>query len=136
MDEIQTLKKQIEEHLKDMNPKTNIYNYIINKTLTSQLERIDKLENLLDINKFKLVFIGEVGTGKTTAICFLFNLVLEDIKHKTIKDKKISTKTIDGLMSIAGGKTTICEVQIPDESGHPFRFKMATVPDENGHHSG
>ena len=67
--------------------------------------RLDKIENLLSIEKYNLAFIGQIGIGKTTAICHLFDLVFEEEKFN-------NAKRISEIFSTGSGRTTICEVVI------------------------
>ena len=41
----------------------------------SKFERLEEIKKILSIEKYKIVFIGTIGQGKTTAICHLFNLI-------------------------------------------------------------
>ncbi|MEO8892213.1 MAG: hypothetical protein ABI417_11875, partial [Coleofasciculaceae cyanobacterium] len=42
--------------------------------------RLDRIEALLNVPSYDLVFIGRIGIGKTTAVCRLFNLTLTEEK--------------------------------------------------------
>src|SRR5690349_11237525 len=57
--------------------KGNLRDYLVRRTLESRLERVVRIRKALAVEKFDLVFIGKVGTGKTTAICSLFGLLGE-----------------------------------------------------------
>ena len=63
----------------------------------------------LETEKFKLVFIGTKGHGKTTAILELFGL------------NKMINKKIEELLLTGPGGTTVCEVEIL-ESSKPFTY--------------
>ena len=69
------------------------------------LERVTQIENYYNVPKYKIVFIGSPGTGKTTSICNWLGLL------KTNKDecKKIDDIT---LLATSKGRTTIAEVHI------------------------
>jgi hypothetical protein len=77
--------------------------------------RLTKIGNILKINRYNLVFIGQVGTGKTTAISHLFGLTREVSKvvstDRTRSARKSLTQ-VKELLSTGSGKTTICEVVI------------------------
>jgi hypothetical protein len=72
--------------------------------------RLEKIEKILQVQRYNLVFIGQVGTGKTTAICHLFGLVQESKKIVGTKGKSVIK--YQELLSTGSGKTTICEVVI------------------------
>lgn len=88
--------------------KGNLRDYLVRQTLESRLERVRRIRKALAVEKFDLVFIGKVGTGKTTAICSLFGLLGEFERGKAPKAK---TKT-EPLLSTGSGRSTICEVEI------------------------
>jgi hypothetical protein len=72
--------------------------------------RLEKIEKILQTQRYNLAFIGQVGTGKTTAICHLFGLI-QEIK-KTVGTKEKSVTKYQELLTTGSGKTTICEVVI------------------------
>ncbi|MDE5768684.1 MAG: hypothetical protein K2H82_04785, partial [Oscillospiraceae bacterium] len=51
--------------------------------LKSNLDRLKRINELLLINKFKLIFIGEPGSGKPTTICNLLGLT-KDLEIKDV----------------------------------------------------
>ncbi len=57
--------------------------------LRSISERLSRVKQLLEIEKYDLAFIGKVGVGKTTAICHLFNLLLEEDTLHHIDNEKL-----------------------------------------------
>jgi hypothetical protein len=74
--------------------------------------RLDKIRRILNIQRYNLVFIGQVGAGKTTAICHLFNLVQEVELTRLKGGKNVTIKKVKELLSTGSGKSTICEVVI------------------------
>ena len=84
----------------------NLRDYLLRRTLESRRERVAKVRSSLAIEKFDLVFIGKVATGKTTAICGLFNLTGDFERGKPAR-----TKT-ESLLATGSGRSTICEVEI------------------------
>ncbi|MCC6875895.1 MAG: hypothetical protein IT378_16425 [Sandaracinaceae bacterium] len=86
----------------------NLRNYLVRRTLESRLERVVRIRKALAVETFDLVFIGKVGTGKTTAICSLFSLLGDFERGKAPRTK---TKT-EPLLSTGSGRSTICEVEI------------------------
>ncbi|MBF2759018.1 MAG: helix-turn-helix transcriptional regulator [Ectothiorhodospiraceae bacterium AqS1] len=62
-----------------------------------------------------IAFIGDIGAGKSTAISFIFDLLvpLSSSKKSKKEKKKIDQPVIDRpVLETGGGGTTICEVQI------------------------
>lgn len=84
----------------------NLRDYLVRHTLESRRERVVRVRSLLAIDRFDLVFIGKVGTGKTTAICSLFGLVGDFERGKPPKLKT------EPLLATGSGRSTICEVEI------------------------
>ena len=77
-----------------------------------QLAKIRQLHDFNDVRQYRIVFIGEPGMGKTTAICNWLGLLRTD---------KTKAKRIDNvsLLATASGRTTVAEVhirQVPDTS--------------------
>lgn len=91
-------------------------------------ELVDLLE-LLETTQFTLVFIGQVGVGKTTAICHLTGLTAEREKKKSSKTgrEKVVSVTED-LMATGSGFTTLCEVVVTPDEG--TWFQIETYPRE------
>ncbi|MDP5336948.1 MAG: hypothetical protein NWQ28_00030 [Nodularia sp. (in: cyanobacteria)] len=90
----------------------NVIKHICINNLKSKLERLEEIHKLLSIEKYKIVFIGTIGQGKTTAICHLFNLISDFKVSKTINKKTKDVIETKELLSTGAGKTTICEVII------------------------
>ncbi|MDI4647876.1 hypothetical protein [Cohnella hashimotonis] len=74
------------------------------------LEKASELEHFLSVEKFNLVFIGQKGVGKTTAISNLFNLLVERNVQAKISGKGKNKKIIEELLETGAGGTTICDV--------------------------
>ncbi|MDF5708583.1 MAG: hypothetical protein PUP90_13075 [Nostoc sp. S4] len=90
----------------------NVIKHICINNLKSKLERLEEIDKILSIEKYKIVFIGTIGQGKTTAICHLFNLISDFKVSKTVNGKTKDVIETRELLSTGGGKTTICEVII------------------------
>jgi len=74
IENIQALRDEISSEIKEKQHKEpNVFHQLTLKALEGISRRLEKIENLLQIQKYDLVFIGQVGAGKTTAICHLFN---------------------------------------------------------------
>ncbi|WP_335092765.1 hypothetical protein [Nostoc sp.] len=106
----QNLNKEINNISRDSD--INVRNHIYINNLKSKLERLDEIEKILSIDKYKIAFIGTIGQGKTTAICHLFNLIGDFNVSKTIANKPRNVIETKELLSTGAGKTTICEVII------------------------
>ncbi|MEH2282466.1 MAG: hypothetical protein V7K90_14240 [Nostoc sp.] len=117
-EEIASLKQDLSKEINKISghSEINIRNHISNHTcmnnLKSKLERLDEIEKILSIEKYKIAFIGTIGQGKTTAICHIFNLISDFNVSKTIANKSRNVIETKELLSTGGGKTTICEVII------------------------
>jgi hypothetical protein len=94
------------EHLQSLSSLVSI------QALHNIAERLQKIRRIINIQRYNLVFIGQVGAGKTTAICHLFNLIQEVEVTKIRGDKKVTIKKFKELLSTGSGKSTICEVVI------------------------
>lgn len=88
---------RIAEKIKQLFSDLEIGSVLYNQVLMHD-RLLSKAINYLESVHHKVVFIGSIGVGKTTAICHLLNLV-----------------TIDKpLLSTGAGRTTICEVIISE----------------------
>jgi len=71
-------------------------------------------QDLLNLD-YEVVYVGDIGVGKTTALCRQAGLVLDEESAKDLKGM---------LLDTGGGRTTQCEVRI--EPGE--RFSLAVHP--------
>lgn len=92
-------------------------------TLAGQAALLDK--RLEDAGQFLLsvdhdvVYVGEIGVGKTTAVCRQTGLVLDEATASDLKGM---------LLDTGGGRTTICDVRVV--TGGRFSLAIEAVPDE------
>lgn len=109
---IQDLQTKIAHEIVTRSAHHNLSAIVSVKALQDITDRLIKINKILNIEQYNLVFIGQVGAGKTTAICHLFDLVreVEDTRLRGLKQVKI--KKVKELLSTGSGKTTICEVVI------------------------
>lgn len=98
------------------NENSNVFEYMRKKSLISKLDRLSNIQKIISIEKYKIVFIGTIGAGKTTAICHLFGFTDEVEKTVLINKKKKKIKVIEPLFSTGSGRTTISEVVIKPDS--------------------
>lgn len=85
---------------------------LIHKLSDHILGRARKIESICKNNKYDFYFIGDVGIGKSTAICTLFGLM--DLSKFT-PDKNPEKETVLSdlcLLKTGAGRTTICETVI------------------------
>jgi hypothetical protein len=90
----------------------NVIKHICINNLKSKLERLEEIDKSLSIEKYKIVFIGTIGQGKTTAICHLFNLISDFKGSKNASSRTKDEIKTKELLSTGQGRTTICEVII------------------------
>ena len=86
------------------------------KRQKESLERDSLFLNRLDHN---IAFIGDIGIGKSTAISFIFDLLMPASKSKNKLDRPI--------LETGAGRTTICEVRI--KSGDGYGLTLSPMPD-------
>jgi transcriptional regulator with XRE-family HTH domain len=67
----------------------------------------------------EVVYVGEIGVGKTTAACRQAGLVLDEATAADLKGM---------LLDTGGGRTTLCDVRV--EPGEHFALSVAPVSDE------
>ncbi|URD48491.1 hypothetical protein [Chroococcidiopsis sp. CCNUC1] len=113
-DQIEFLKQELADEIarREKVTERTVPSYICINNLKSKLNRLKEIAEILSIEKYKLVFIGTIGEGKTTAICHLFNLIGDFKVSKTIAGKAINVTEVQELLATGSGKTTICEVII------------------------
>lgn len=113
-EEITSLQKSLKQEISKISAgsEINIIKHICINNLKAKLEKLEEIENILNINKYRIVFIGTIGQGKTTAICHLFNLISNFNVSKTNNKKTINVIETRELLSTGAGRTTICEVII------------------------
>lgn len=113
IEEVKALLKKVEQEIREREPKKQNFKVLRSLHLLRFLRnRLERIVTLLAIKKYDLVFIGQVGVGKTTTICHLLNLIHQVEKKKENKTRKITEE----LLSTGSGKTTICEVIIKSAS--------------------
>lgn len=104
-EKIISLQQEIESQVNKIKyNNANVLSLSVN-ALESIKTRLDRIKQLLEIDKFKLVFVGKVGSGKTTAICNILNLI-DDIKENQSNIHKLP------LLKTGSGRVTLGEVII------------------------
>ena len=67
----------------------------------------------------EVVYVGEIGVGKTTAACRQAGLILDEASAADLQGM---------LLDTGGGRTTLCDVRV--ETGERFALNVEAVPDE------
>lgn len=104
--DLNALEKKYQEALDSVPDTGNLRDYLLRQTLESRRDRVSRLRGSLAVENFDMVFIGKIGTGKTTAICSLFGLLGE------FKRGRRPTPRTEPLLATGSGRSTICEVEI------------------------
>jgi len=111
----------IESLITDINNQISIVENIDEKKSGSYREWNDFLISIkekISQDKYKFVFIGQKGVGKTTTILELFGL------SKTINGKR------EDLLTTASGGTTTCEVELFKSEGPNTYFEIDPIDDK------
>lgn len=90
--------------------------YVINE-LNNMVETLAEAKSQLEVEKYKIVFIGEKGNGKTTLASHLFDLV--SYNNPSSKERKLlgnDVKKVNELLTTGSGGTTMSEVVIVPDS--------------------
>ncbi len=111
-EEITSLQKSLKLEINKISAgsEINIIKHICINNLKAKLERLEEIETILNIDKYKLIFIGTIGQGKTTAICHIFNLISDFRVSRTNNNRTKNFIATRELLSTGSGRTTICEV--------------------------
>lgn len=114
IENITTISSDINKEINDLrDSQNNVFKHLKKKSLQSMSSRLDLVNAALKIEKYKVVFIGTIGAGKTTAICHLFNLVGKFDRQEELGKKIVTIKNKnESLLTTGSGRTTISEVII------------------------
>jgi len=109
---------------------TGALRIIRDNALKSKLEQVTKIRQITEIDKYRLVFIGAIGSGKTTAISHLFNLldVQKINKFNNKLKKQIEGNSVIELMTVGSGGTTIAEVILKSTDSEKSFFEIEFLP--------
>ena len=89
-------------------------------------ERIDRINEICQVDKYTLTFIGPIGVGKSTAISNLIGLIDESIL-KTYQQSEHTLQDIP-LLKTAEGRTTLCETVITLSDSDSCSVKIDALP--------
>jgi len=108
MDILNQIRHKISDNLNRLTD-SSLLDLLKKNALLARSANLESLDRELKIDKYNLVFIGTVGSGKTTALCFLFDLLEQDDKSD---NENPSISTPQELLVTGSGGSTICEVRI------------------------
>ena len=97
------------------------------KAFPGFLDKARRIHDFARVQSYKVVFIGEPGKGKTTAICNWLGL---------LKDDKVAAKRIDraALLATASGRTTVAEVHVKQVTGRSrLRFEYMPIEQQKAY---
>lgn len=103
--------------------KTFLVDGEVPKVLAGQAELF--LTRLEDVGRYlfelnhEIVYVGEIGAGKTTAACRQAGLVIDPQAANDLKGL---------LLDTGGGRTTLCDVRV--QTGDRYSMTVDPVPDE------
>jgi signal recognition particle GTPase len=94
-EQIESLKQELADEIaarEEVSERT-VPSYICINNLKSKLNRLREIADILSIEKYKLVFIGTIGKGKTTAICHLLTcLVISKFQKLLLVRQEVSQR--------------------------------------------
>ncbi len=102
---LQELKKLLEEE--------NLSNYLVGEAKMHQQSLLDNVQ-FIQSTRHSVAYIGDIGVGKTTAVCAQTGLI--------IKDDKL--EKIETVLEVGAGGTTVCEVRIR----HGLQYSIFVEP--------
>lgn len=90
------------QELKELLKEENLSNYLVGEAKMHQQSLLDNVQ-FIQSTRHSVAYIGDIGVGKTTAICTQTGLIIP----KNDKSEKIET-----VLEVGAGGTTVCEVRI------------------------
>ena len=97
------------------------------KRLDEASEEIKRRAGIVSATEQSIAFIGDIGVGKTTAICALTGLEIE----RVVRRKKGQETKQDPVLYTGAGGSTICEVHLVQGQAHGIIIKPRS-PEEIG----
>ncbi len=91
---------EIDSELRQRQDPKTVLEQMRKSALAALLDELNMLSRLLGITRHRLVFIGQVGVGKTTVICHLAGLTAERDKKKR-SSRTGSEKVPSHLLSLS-----------------------------------
>lgn len=120
---IEELKGKIQEHISAIDD-SSMLNVLKRNALRGLDAQLEEAKEQQKITKYNLVFVGAIGTGKTTALSYLFDLIEDNISNLPEFHKP-------ELLTTGSGGSTLCEVHIQlAEEGKPTYFELDFISKE------
>ncbi len=113
---------EIDAELAQRKAPKNILDQMRKSALADLRSDMADLAELLGTKRHRLVFIGQVFVGKTTAICHLVGLTADREKKKTVKGVEKPVEVTEDLMATGSGFTTLCEVVVTPADKTEFKI--------------
>ncbi len=111
---LKQFKAELNKEIAEKTGKTGLLNKIAITVFQGIARNIEQYNEILSVDKYKLAFIGTIGSGKTTSISHLFDL--------TYNENGLPKE----IFKIASGRTTVCETEI--KSGN--KTKITIEPED------
>lgn len=92
---------------------------IVRKIALAIQDRTEEIKKICNVEKYSIMFNGEVGKGKTTAISSLFDLF----------DKNAQKINEVSILGTSSGRTTPCETVIIQDNGSASTIKIEKMDD-------
>lgn len=84
------------------------------RRLAEYAEGIVEASRPIQTTEHSLAFMGDIGVGKTTAMCRIVGLETPSLRGQA---------TPDPVLEVGAGGTTVCEVSVVQGAGHTIRIK-------------
>lgn len=114
---------EVEGELEKRKSPTKVLDQMRKSALSDLRKELSGLAEVLGTTRHRLIFIGRVSVGKTTAICHLVGLTAERDKKKPTKSNPDRTiRVTEDLMATGSGFTTLCEVVVKPAAENKFEI--------------
>ena len=126
---VSELSTEVECELEKRQSPTTVLDQMRKSALADLRKELAGLAEVLGTTHHRLIFIGRVSVGKTTAICHLVGLTAERDKKKPTKaDPERVIRVTEDMMATGSGFTTLCEVVV--KPGDRNKFEIDPYPRE------
>jgi hypothetical protein len=124
---VSELSTEVESELEKRQSPTTVLDQMRKSALADLRKELAGLSEVLGTTHHRLIFIGRVSVGKTTAICHLVGLTAERDKKKPTKaDPERVIRVTEDMMATGSGFTTLCEVVV--KPGDTNKFEIDPYP--------
>lgn len=126
---VSELSTEVESELEKRQSPATVLDQMRKSALADLRKELAGLAEVLGTTHHRLIFIGRVSVGKTTAICHLVGLTAERDKKKPTKaDPERVIRVTEDMMATGSGFTTLCEVVV--KPGDTNKFEIDPYPRE------